>query len=436
MTKRPHLTNRKGGAALHSALRSALRVALAAGLLGAGLTAPAAAQAAPAETRQVLFVGNNWDGTVDVVTPDAELARVGRINVVPDLEERLAEIRWNPIRWAYFISIRHLIGEGHDQFVDDMYTTQDGRTLIVSRPSLADVVGIDTESGELRWRFPVAGQRSDHMALSPDGTEVAVSASTANTVHRLDVNTGEEIGSFTTGDQPHENIYTRDGERIINASIGTVYTALDAPWLDWTKGQRYLQITDRETGEVLRRVDIRAKLAEAGYPDMSSSVRPMTLSPDERYVYLQVSFFHGIVEYDLERDQVTRVAELPVAEAVEDLPREEYLLDSAHHGIAMNPEGTAICVAGTMSDYATVVPRDTLRAGELVTTGTKPYWATQSADGEHCFVSWSGTDQVSAISYETGEEAGRVTVGDHPQRMRLGYLPTDWTDTSDVSSVK
>ncbi|MFD5321800.1 YncE family protein [Streptomyces sp. NPDC127098] len=408
----------------------ALRAALAAGLLGAGLDAPATAQAAPgpasAETREVLFVGNNWDGTVDIVTPDAALDRVGRLNVIPDLEERLAEIRLNPIRWAYFIGIRHLIGEGHDQFVDDMYTTPDGRILIVSRPSLADVVGIDTVTGELLWRFAVDGQRSDHMALSPDGREVAVSASTANTVHRLDVTTGEEIGNFPTGDQPHENTYVDGGERIVTASIGTVYTALDAPWLDWTKGDRYVQITDRETGEVVERLNMRDELAEAGYPDMSAAVRPMTFSPDERYLYFQVSFFHGFVEYDLAEHRVTRVAELPVAEAVLDLPREEYLLDSAHHGIAMNPEGTDICVAGTMSDYATVVDRETLTPGELVTTGTKPYWATQSADGDHCFVSWSGTDQVSAISYATGEEVGTVTVGDHPQRMRLGRLPADW----------
>jgi DNA-binding beta-propeller fold protein YncE len=407
----------------------ALRMALAGTLVAAGLGIPAATGAAAEqpEVREVLFVGNNWDGTVDVVTPVAGLDHIGTINVVPDLDQRLAEIKRDPIRYAYFLSIRDLIGEGHDQFVDDMYTTPDGRVLVVSRPSLADVVGIDTETGELVWRFAVDGQRSDHMALSPDGQEVAVSASTANTVHRIDVRTGEELGSFQAGDQPHENVYTRDGERIINASIGTVYTAIDAPWLDWTKGTRYIQITDRDTGEVIERINMREKLAEAGYPDMSSSVRPMTFSPDERYVYFQVSFFHGFVEYDLEQDRVTRVTELPVAEEVQDMPREEYLLDSAHHGIAMNADGTSLCVAGTMSDYATIVSRETLDHQGLVRGGTKPYWATGSSDGEYCFVSWSGTDAVSAISYDTGQEVGGVTVGDHPQRMRVGAIPADWT---------
>ena len=37
----------------------------------------------------------------------------------------------------------------------------------------------------------------------------------------------------------------------------------------------------------------------------------MALSPDERFVCFQVSFFHSFVEYDFEQDRVTRVAQLP-----------------------------------------------------------------------------------------------------------------------------
>ncbi|WP_116043083.1 YncE family protein [Amycolatopsis palatopharyngis] len=392
------------------------------------VVSPAQAIPEPPGTQEVLFVGNNWDGTVDVISPapDGSLDKLGRINVIPDIRERMQEIYLNPVRLAYFLGIRALIGEGHDQFVDDMYSSPDARTLVVSRPSLADVVAIDVNSGRLVWRFQVDGQRSDHMAVSPDGSQVAVSASTGNVVHILDIETGTEVGRFPSGDSPHENVYSGDGERIFHASIGTVYTPLDRPWLDTTKGERYFQVVDRDSNEVVRRIDMGKKLAEAGYPDMSSAVRPMTFSTDERFVYFQVSFFHGFVEYDLEADRVTRVANLPIAEHVQDMPREQYLLDSAHHGIAMNPQGTALCVAGTMSDYATIVSPRTLRHKELVSTGTKPYWATPSGDGRHCFVSWSGDDRISAISYATGKEVAAVGVGDHPQRMRLGSLPADW----------
>jgi YVTN family beta-propeller protein len=316
-----------------------------------------------------------------------------------------------------------LVGEGNDQFVDDMFSTNDGRLLIVSRPSLADVVAIEIETGKIVWRFRVDGQRSDHMGISPDGKHVAVSASTGNVVHILDTQTGEEVGRFPSGDSPHENNYSADGERIYHASIGLVYTPADQPQLDSTKGDRRFQIVDADTNRIIEKIDMGQKLRQAGYPNMSSAVRPMALSPNERFVYFQVSFFHGFVEYDFKTDRVTRVASLP--NLVPDMPREQYLLDSAHHGIAMNPEGTRLCVAGTMSDYAAIVSRGTLDH-TLIQGGEKPYWSTNSGDGKYCFVSWSGSDRISAISYETKKEVARIPVGDHPQRMRMGNVPTSW----------
>ena len=97
--------------------------------------------------------------------------RLGRINMIPDQDARMMEIATNPERLAYYLAIREAIGEGHDQLVDDMYTSNDGRLLIASRPSYADVVAISLKTGKLVWRFPVAGQRSDHMAISPNGKQ-------------------------------------------------------------------------------------------------------------------------------------------------------------------------------------------------------------------------------------------------------------------------
>jgi DNA-binding beta-propeller fold protein YncE len=408
---------------------AAILVAVCALAAGVASRAPGAeAAASPTEVVPVLFVGNNWDGTADVIrqggTPSRPtFTRVARINIIPDIEERMLEIATDPVRLAYFLAIRQFVGEGNDQYVDDMYTSNDGRLLIVSRPSLADVVALDLHTGEIVWRFRVDGQRSDHMAISPDGRHVAVSASTGNVVHILDVNTGQEVGRFPSGDSPHENNYSADGSRIYHASIGLVYTPADQPQFDTTKGDRRFQVVDTSTNQIIEQLDMGQKLAEFGRPNMSSAVRPMALSPDERFVYFQVSFFHGFVEYDFATDRVTRVADLP--NLVPDVPREQYLLDSAHHGIAMNPEGTRLCVAGTMSDYAAIVDRATF-AHTLIQGGQKPYWSTNSFDGRYCFVSWSGDDKISAISYKTKREVAQIPVGDHPQRMRIGYVTRGW----------
>ncbi|MFE5618651.1 YncE family protein [Streptomyces sp. NPDC056524] len=403
----------------------AAALALTVGGGGTVAAAPPSAPAAPGGLREVMFVGNNWDGTADVIEASGDFGRIGRINVIPDRERRMWEIGLNPLKLAFFLGIRQGPGEGHDQFVDDMYATPDGSAMVVSRPSFADVVSIDLRTGALNWRFPVSGFRSDHMAVSPDGTRVAVSASTSNTVHVLDITTGKQVGSFATGDKPHENVFSADGRYLWNMAIGEVTTALDDPFWDWTKGDRRITVVDARTFEQVRVIDMRARLDAFGRKDLSDAVRPVAFTPDESKLYFQVSFFNGFLEYDIATDRITRVKTLPENPAT-DPDRTTWVNDSRHHGMSMSPDGSKLCVAATMDDYATVVDRGTLREGPLV-EASKPYWATVSGDGRSCVISESGTDRVTAIDFATGRKVASVSVGDHPQRVRLARVPAGWT---------
>ena len=51
---------------------------------------------------------------------------------------------------------------------------------------------------------------------------------------------------------------------------------------------------------------------------------------------------------------------VPLPNRVPTCPREQYVNDSAHHGLSMNEAGTTLCVAGTMDDYAALVDRRTM----------------------------------------------------------------------------
>ncbi|MGW3445138.1 YncE family protein [Streptomyces sp. NPDC001076] len=392
------------------------------------VAAPATAATADASLREVLFVGNNWDGTATVLNSSGDFAKVGQINVIPDKDARIAEINADPIKWIYYTSIRNEVGQGHDQYVDDMYSTPDGKSVVVSRPSFADVVSIDLATDTINWRFPVAGYRADHMAVSPDGTKVAVSASTANKVQVLDINTGKELGEFATGDKPHENVFSPDGKYIWNMSIGEVTTSLDDPIWDWTKGDRHITVADATTYKQVKTIDMRDRLNAIGLTNFSDAVRPAAFTPNWSKMYFQVSFFNGFLEYDIATDKITRVKTLPANPATS-TDRTTWLLDSRHHGISMKPDGTKLCVAGTMDNYATIVDRATLQEGPLVTAST-PYWATVSGDGKDCIISESGADQVTAIDFGTGQKVTSVPVGDHPQRVRLGHVQAGWTGAS------
>jgi YVTN family beta-propeller protein len=423
--------------------------------------------------RSVMVVGNNWAGTASVVDVRTK-KKLATIDIVPDLDAELMEIATTPDRLALYLAVQQVVGEGNDQYVDDMYTTPNGKYLAVSRPSLADVVWIDLRKAadgdpdSIVAEQQMDGYRTDHMGVSPDRRRLIVSDSTERQVIEFsmvnetledgtEIEMGQRLRTFESGDTPHENNYSKNGRRIFHASIGRVYTPGDYGYVgpvnadtihDSVKADRWLEIVRNRDFDVRKRWDMGLELEEAGYPGMSSAVRPAALTPDERTMFLQVSFFHGIVQFDLDAPdptgggdytlgtepepavgKVKRIIPLPVSDEVANMPREQYVLDSAHHGLAMNDNGRKLCVAGTMSDYGAIIDRDTWSPkifkgkGRYLTNRTysKPYWAV-TGPGNTCWMSMSGSDLVTVISYKTERVLAEVPVGDHPQRVRPGRI--------------
>lgn len=445
-----------------------LRLVRFATTFAAGLTAaaliPSAATSATATTddslRDVMFVGNNWAGTASIVDAHDPAILKSGINLIPDKDQEMRDIKRNPFRLVTFLAVRIGPGQGHDQFVDDMFSTKDGRFLAVSRPSFADVVWIDIakavagDSDSIVAETSVDGYRSDHAGLSPDGKRLLVSDSVERQVIEFAmvdqtlpdgkrVKMGDRLRSFESGDTPHENNYSPDGKRIFHASIGSAYTAFDGPAGDWTKGDRWFEIVRNDDFSIEKRWDMGKELAEAGHPKMSAAVRPMAVAPGDRFVYFQVSYFHGIVEFDTMATDINgkvdystgKIAEprtgavtrlIPLPNRVPKMPITDYVNDSAHHGLSIDKDGTTLCAAGTMDDYVALVDRATGAPTffDASTTGNsylKPYWTTEGLN-DTCWISLSDSDSVAVLDVHTKKEIAYLPVGDHPQRVRLGTV--------------
>jgi hypothetical protein len=366
---------------------------------------PAGDSASDVRTRNVLLVGNNWDGTIDVLD-ERTYQRLDQINTAPDKDERLLE---QPDQAGATQLNNEFAAEGHYQLVDDMRVSPDGRVVYVSRPSLGDVSAFDFVTHKQLWHLHASGYRTDHMALSPDGRYLFVSATISKVVDVIDTTVPKIVASIPTGDFPHENEFSEDGSVLYNGSIGRVITP-DDPALDAAKGDRFFEIIDPVNFAVKKVIDF------------GRGVRPFHVMPDNRTMYVQLSFFNGFYEYDLQEEKFLQTVELPYTEEAKNMPRSEYPLDSAHHGLALNGDGTKICDAGTIDDYVAILTRASLSVDRIIPVGDIPYWATTSTDGKVCFVANSGTDNVSAISFAKARELARIPVGDHPQRMRTAKI--------------
>src|SRR5690349_3866108 len=170
--------------------------------------------------RSVMVVGNNWAGTASVVDVRTK-RKLATIDIVPDLDAELTEIATSPDRLALYLAVQQVVGEGNDQYVDDMYTTPNGKYLAVSRPSLADVVWIDLRKAadgdpdSIVAEQQMDGYRTDHMGVSPDRRRLIVSDSTERQVIEFsmvdetledgtEVEMGQRLRTFESGDTPHE----------------------------------------------------------------------------------------------------------------------------------------------------------------------------------------------------------------------------------------
>jgi YVTN family beta-propeller protein len=371
-----------------------------------GSVAPAAAVRRPAR-RDVVFVANAEDGTVSVL--DARTFRVIKtLDVIPD-GERPSPAE-DPV---HFLSSPLVVAAAGTNLAQDLDVSPDGRTLYVSRGHRGDVAAFDIASGAMWWRAAVGGFRADHMTLSEDGRRLFVSALTENEVEVLDAATGRFVGSFPTGEWPHDNEVSPDGRRVYNGSLGNILVPPEVrdrpdeaqPLLG---PETVITVADARSLEVLRTIPFRR------------GVRPFVITRNERRLYAQLSELHGLVEVEVRTGRTLRTLDLPVNDGV---TSDDYDFEAPHHGLALSPDQRYLCVAGRASDYVAIVSTRTLRPVRVLPVDDAPGWAENTPDGRHCVVASTRADTVTVVSYRTLRVVATIEVGDGPKHVAAARVP-------------
>jgi YVTN family beta-propeller protein len=375
--------------------------------------------------RDVLLVGNGVEGSVSFVDVET-FENLGKVDVLSDRDEVMSLISADLVRSAAFAAVKHaqllhhFQPSGGDRFLYDVVVSPVGTPIYVSRSNLGDVAAFDlTKADHPRiWRTFVDGLKADHATISPDGEKLIVSATTATVADVIDAEGGAIMGSFPTGDFPHQNDYSADGKHIYNSSIGNVGYEAVSYANNAAKGNRWLVQVDASSLQVL-------KTWKFDY-----GIRPSVVTADETTLYANLSYLNGAIKYDLTSSKEIARSDQPLSEFAMSTyaSYDEYPHDSAHHGLALSADGKKLCDCGTIDNTVSIVTTADMKVSSTIEVGMIPYWATNSPDGKYCFVSLSGSDAVSVIDYDAEQEVKMVPVGKFPQRSRLGRVPQSVID--------
>jgi DNA-binding beta-propeller fold protein YncE len=344
------------------------------------------------------MTANSVAGTVTLIDAHS-LRKLGHINIIPD-----GDTPQDPTQAAIYPALVESQGVNYAQGIA---VSPNGKVLYVSRGYLGDVAAFRIATGKELWRLQTDSLRADHVALSPNGHRLFVSSLTANEVQVINTRTHEFVGSFPTGTWSHVDEFSPNGRYIYNGSLGNQLLP------QGRDGAKQLTVADPKTLQVVRTFQFDA------------GVRPFVFTPSGRLMFIQLSFLNGFIEFNPHTGDTLRTVHLPISGPGRGLPPDQYPNDAAHHGIAISPGGRYICDAATISNYAALVKRPSLKMVAKIPVGDEPAEAETSLDGRYCFITSRGpkANTVSVISYHKRREVKRIHVGRHPQEEGEWRLP-------------
>jgi len=293
----------------------------------------------------------------------------------------------------------------------------------------------------------IEGVPKAHAAVNhPDGTYFYFANEHAHQVDVVDAKTLEVVDAIPLIDRPNK--------LVVNATQNKLYVGI--------RDQRFLQIIDLDTHEVIKSLPVRygihnvyvtkddayviAGLGETpetiddptiqvidaatdeivfGVSLDGHRVRPIAIesNPDgsPKRLFAQATRMNGffVVDWD-KRESVGFVSPPPLPISQQNF---DGIQDGVGHGLLVLPDQSALWYASRLDSrvYAWSLPDLEFMVG--IEVGPSPQWLTATPDGETLYVSMVGSMETAAVDTKTHEIVARIPVGFGPKRNSTHVLP-------------
>lgn len=252
-----------------------------------------------------------------------------------------------------------------------------GRILLVTLLALAFPTACDSSPNSPDEDVFDGGDPAEDQT---DRTILLVANKSDNTLSWLDADTGEVLGTTTTGTGPHEVAVTPDGKW---AFVANYEGSGDS-----------ISLIDVERMEEVRRISIDPYRAPHG----------IQAGHDGEKVYVTVENSRAVIELDVETGAVTASFETDQATT---------------HMLVLHPDGDRLYTANIGSGTLSIIDLKGNRAVKHVATGAGAEGIDITPDGKFVWVTNRSADTVSIIDTETEEKVADLPASGFPIRVKF-----------------
>lgn len=321
-----------------------------------------------------------------------------------------------------------LSSEGHDVTVIDVATNTiigsvevGDRPHGIAAPASQDVLYISTEhdngltvidprTDTVTKKYSIFGSRPNEIDITSDGRFIYFPIFQDGIYQVFDTVEERIVAEFPTDGMPHNAVISPDDRFAYLSPMDrgnvSAETMEEAGFPSSENDNIY--VADTATHEVVAKIDA------GGTP------RPIAISPDGNYLYVNRDGLQGFVTLDLRSREVVSSVEY-------ELTDEERARPSRSHGLFAAPNGTDLWASDVNHGLVFLFDVTEIPAKQIarIDTGVPVYWMTGTPDGKTVYTSSAGGDRITVIDAASREITAIIEMreGSAPKRMLVLDVP-------------